>query len=359
MKIGFVFTFVFVITGAIIGAGFASGREVLSFFSQYGFLSLIFILFAGLLFYLVFYVFAKIGNKLKPNSISDLTKNIFGKASIIVDLVFILSSFITLSSMLAGVDSTMKIVFSEKYIFPIVSILTCFIVVLLLNYGIKKIFKFTDMVMPFLFGTILIFTLAFLLFGQKQQINYSSFNHSAFSLGISPILYVSMNTFCNIFLIAKAGSYMDNKKVKLGSIICASILTFCIFAVGLCILFGGDAILYSDMPMLVIAKSMGNLASSVYFVILIVAIFTTICTSAYTIVTWLNTFIANKFLCAVIVMTLGFIFSRFGFANIVDIFYPLEGAIGLIFIIMSIKYYFQNRNNNIANRKTNKKTSSK
>ena len=257
MKKNFVFTFIFVILGAIIGAGFASGREVLSFFSQYGFLSLIFVVFAGLLFFSVFYVFAKIGSDLKPNSISDLTKNIFGKASIVVDFVFIISSVITLSSMLAGVDSSMKIALEGNYVFPFASIITCIIVAILLSYGIKKIFKFTDWVMPFLFGVIVTFTLAFLLFGQKHQIDYSNFNHSIFSLGISPILYVSMNTFGNIFLIAKAGSYLRNKGIKGASIICSCILTLCIVAVCLCILFGGNEILYSDMPMFEIAKSMG------------------------------------------------------------------------------------------------------
>jgi hypothetical protein len=48
-------------------------------------------------------------------------------------------------------------------------------------------------------------------------------------------------------------------------------------------------------------------------------------------------------LCAVITLTLAFVFSRFGFATIVDIFYPIEGIFGGIFIIYAIVFYFKNK----------------
>ena len=346
MNKSFLYTFVFAVTGAIVGAGFASGREINTFFSQYGFWSLIFIALAGLLFFFVFFLFSKIGNNVKPNSITDLTTAIFGKASIIVDFVFIISSFITLSSMIAGLDSSMIIFVGKDYSFPFLSIAVCMIVAIILNFGLKKIFKFTDIIMPFLFGVIIVVALSFLLFGKREQIAYNMVNRSIFSMSISPILYVCMNTFCNIFLIAKSSVYLKKKQIALASILSSILLSFCMILVALCILFGGENVFISDMPMLSVASKIGRLAEIVYFVILIVAIFTTICTSAFAISTWLNNYISNKFLCGVIVLTLGFIFSRFGFAIIVDIFYPLEGVFSLIFIIFAFVYYIKLKHKN-------------
>ena len=97
MKNKFVFTFVMIIMAAIIGAGFSSGKEIYSFFGQYGIWSIFMVLLSAILFFYVFYIFSKLGQITKPNSISDMTEKMFGKASVFVDMIFILCSFITLS----------------------------------------------------------------------------------------------------------------------------------------------------------------------------------------------------------------------------------------------------------------------
>ena len=51
---------------------------------------------------------------------------------------------------------------------------------------------------------------------------------------------------------------------------------------------------------------------------------------------------------------LGFVFSRFGFATIVEIFYPIEGIFGGVFILYSMEYYFKNRNSSPLAKKTKK-----
>lgn len=345
MKKNFVFTFIFAVTGAIIGAGFASGKEISTFFAQYGFLSILFVVFAAILFFWVFYLFTKIGKKIKPNSVSDISKNIFGRASIIIDFLFIISSLITLSSMLAGLDSTMQITFGERYIFPFASILSCVIVAIILNFGLKKIFQFTDKIIPFMLSIIFVVAIAFLIFGAKQQVGYAQINQNIFSLSVSPILYVCMNTFGNIFLVAKTGSYLKKKQIIVSCLISCVLLVFSIFVVLLSILFGGEDIFLSDMPMLSIAYSLGTGFGTLYFITLIVAIFTTVCTTAYSISCWLNNYVPSKFLCGVIVLSLGFVFSRFGFSTIVDIFYPLEGIFGFIIIVICSVYYLKQKRN--------------
>lgn len=343
MNKNFIYTFVFAITGAIVGAGFASGREIASFFAKYGFWCIPFIFVAGALFFAVFFLFGKIGSKLRPGSVSDITKKVFGKAGIVVDVVFIISSFITLSSMLAGLDSTMQIAIGDKYVFPFVSILAAIVVVIILNYGLKKIFQFTDRIIPFMFSAIFVVVIGFLIFAGKQQVGYSQINHNIFSMGISPILYVCMNTFGNMFLIAKTSSYLKKKQIIIACLISSILLSVCILLVAICILFGGEAVFASDMPMLTIAYNLGTGFGIIYLITLFVAIFTTICTTAFAISTWLNNYISNKFVCAVIVMSIGFVFSRFGFATIVDVFYPIEGVFGLIFILICLVYLIKQR----------------
>ncbi|MBQ0017253.1 MAG: hypothetical protein KBT30_01310, partial [Clostridiales bacterium] len=49
-------------------------------------------------------------------------------------------------------------------------------------------------------------------------------------------------------------------------------------------------------------------------------------------------FINNKFTCTCIITIIGFILSRFGFSNIVEIFYPIKGAVGFVFLVACIVF---------------------
>ena len=343
MKKSFIFTFVMTILAGIIGAGFASGKEIVEFFGKAGYWAIPFLVIAGGLFFCCFYIFSWIGKIVKPKSISDLTSAVFGRAGMFVDFGFILSSFITLSSMLAGCDSIGTLVFGSGYNFCYISIITAIAVAVIVAIGLKFIYKITDFIMPVMLGMILIVLILHLFTQTPQEVSPERINFNFFSVFIYSILYVSMNSFYNIFIIAKSSEYMDKKQIGKASTIASSILFVLILLVFISILRGGDFVFMSDMPMINIASGLGSPIGIIYSIVLWLAIFTTICISAYTIVGWLGRAIKNKFMCSVIVLSLGFIFSRFGFANIVKIFYPIEGIFGLFFIIYLVVYYFKNK----------------
>ena len=333
------------ILAGIIGAGFAGGREIISFFGQKaGYWAIPFLVLAGGLFFCCFYVFSWIGKFLKPKSISDLTSAVFGKAGIFVDFGFILASFITLASMLAGCDSIGTIVFGSGYNFCYISIIVSIIVAVIVAIGLKYIYRVTDFILPVMLGMIFIVVLLHLFTQTPTEVsaeNIQKFNF--FTILIYSILYVGMNCFYNIFIIAKSSEYMNKKQIGKASIIASSILFLLILLILLSALRGGDAAFTSDMPMINVAFGLGTPIGVIYSIIFLLAIFTTICISAYTIVQWLSRAIKNKFVCSIVVLSLGFIFSRFGFTNIVNIFYPIEGAFGLFFIIYLVVFYFKNR----------------
>lgn len=344
MKKSFVFTFTMAIISAIVGAGFASGKEIFTFFAKYSFWGIPLVLICGLMFFWVFFMFSKIGQEIKPKSISDLTSKIFGKAGTMVDIAFVISSFITLSSMLAGADSAMQMTFGERYTFCYASIAICLASTVLVSFGLKHIYKMTDILIPTMLVFIMLVCGAFLFFGQHQSASPSNFSGHAFEMALSPLLYVAMNTFTNIFIIAKSGMYLDKKQTKKATILSAIMLTGMILLTLVCILLGGNDIILADMPMLKLAFSVNSFFGISYSVILFFAIFTTIIVSGYTIVAWLNNFVKSKFLCCAITMTVGFVFSRFGFSTIVSIFYPMEGIFGAIFIGYATAYYFKSKN---------------
>jgi len=344
MKSPFVFTFVMAIVGAIIGAGFVSGKEIVSFFGGTGYYALILLMLVAILFFLVLYVFAKLGKIIKPKNISDITTAMFGRGGVFVDFGFILSTFITLSSMLAGSDSIGQIMFGANYNFCYIGILTAMIVTLIVFWGLKYIYKITDIILPIMLILILFAVFIFILSQPRQVATYAVVGKNAFSAIIYVFLYVFMNTFSNIFIVAKSGQFLYKKQVGLASVVTSLVLTILVGLILVAILHGGDEIFTSDMPMLAVANSISVVFGVIYSFALWLAIFTTICVAAYTIVQWLNQYINSKFICAVITLSLGFIFSRFGFATIVDIFYPIEGIFGGVFIVYTFVFYLKNKN---------------
>ena len=55
---------VFVIFGMIVGAGFASGNEIVVFFTRFGALSYLFIAIAGVMFYFALYYYLQLSTQL-------------------------------------------------------------------------------------------------------------------------------------------------------------------------------------------------------------------------------------------------------------------------------------------------------
>lgn len=343
MKKSFIFTFIMAIVGAIVGAGFASGKEVVSFFGAYGYAGIAFVLLASILFFFCFFIFSKIGKITKAKSITDMTKAVFGKAGIFVDFGFVLCTFITLSAMLAGSDSIGQIMFADGYNFCYISILTCMIVAIVVSVGLKYIYKLTNAILPIMLVFMSVVLISFMTTSPANAVSSQNISFNGFSAVLSSVLYVSMNVFTNIFIIAKSSQYMSKKQIGLACGISAGILLLMIELILFAIFHGGDAIFTSDMPMLAMAIYLGEPFGTLYAIVLWLAIFTTICIAGYTLVEWLYNFIKNKFVCSVTILSLGFIFSRFGFSTIVDVFYRLEGIFGCLIIICFAAYYFKNR----------------
>ena len=87
--------------GAIIGAGFASGREIVSFFSHSG-LNLYSCIFCGALLFAFCFVFLLTARATNAGNFNDTTGLIAPKSKQIFSIISCLNCFIVLSAMLAG-----------------------------------------------------------------------------------------------------------------------------------------------------------------------------------------------------------------------------------------------------------------
>lgn len=332
--------FITAVLGAILGAGFASGKEIQTFFTNYGSLSYVLMLIACAIFAWAFYLFARLGRIVKPHSISDITRASLGKASFVVDIFLILSMFVTLSAMLSATDGFAQTV-DSNYTFPWASLGMVLLVILTLCSGNKSIFKTNSIVMPTVVSMIFIVLISFFAGTPKHGITIEWVQPLDLEAKgvLFAFLYAGLNTVNESFIVAKVSEKMNRKQSFIASIGCALIILLFIFLISTALINAGDDVYNSSLPMLKLAYLTNTGIGNSYGLILLLAIFSCLISTTYTITCWLKQFIKNRYICITIVVLVGFALSRLGFENIVQKIYPLKGIFGLVILSAFSLFY--------------------
>ncbi len=344
-----IFQIVSLVIGGIIGAGFASGREIVSFFGEYGLFSFVFIALACLLIGFLVYIYCQVGNILDVSSLTDLTKIIFKKHNKLLNILFIAAMFITMGGMVAGVDALGGSVISGYASSPVpyLSIISILLLIIVVSGGIKSILKADEYLAPLLIGGFILVAASYLIFnGNNVSLSESSFwqsNPFSYIKGtFSAILYASMNLIAVGVMVVKVQSDATKKQSKRAAVISLVIVSVCM---GLAMLaFLKSYVSGYDMPMIELAQQTSPILGGLYAIVIWMGIFTTLLASAFNLNNWfIKTFKTDRTFGIIVLSLLAFAFSRIGFSSIVGIFYPIEGAVGLVLIIGVYIYYRKNK----------------
>ena len=324
---------VMVILGTIIGAGFASGREIYIFFGKYGEWGILGIIISGILTGSIIYNVLKITKERNVYTYQELIKNKnlkYPKANKIVN--FIVNSFLLVSFfvMVAAFCAFMKQTFGIKqYISSTIFVLICYIV---FEKSLKGMMKINEFLVPILLVFIFFLGVKNIpsLIETKPIIKHSL----SLEFLISSILYTSYNSIILVPILISMKMYIKNEKeIKLISII-SSIF---IIILSLCIYFllstGGIIVKEIELPLIKITKKMGNNYMNIYSFVIIAAIFTSAISAGYS---YLKNISKNKkmydinliLICIIAIAT-----SYIGFSNLVQYLYPIFGILGIIQII--------------------------
>ena len=333
--------------GTIVGAGFASGREIYVYFARFGICGLLMTILAGLLFYVLGYVFLQLGKRCKVQSLSDFFKLIFGKFSPLIEIVVIFSYIIVLSAMFAGFDSLQHIVFpNSKY--PIISIISAIFCVTTVLGGISKISKLNGILLPLLIAFMgAIFISSFF----KEQLNIVTLLNMVdvdtvvYSF-ICCLIFVCSNMFLTGFVLMKTGTQTLTAVDLRATKITGGVLLILTFFASLSIITNPESAQY-DMPFVYLAFGISDVFVIMSVVILWFAIFTTSIATMLTISWWLNSYINNFLYSTTIVCVISFLLSRVGFSIIIDILYPLTGLLDIIFVSCAIYLFIKTNKTDI------------
>ena len=313
--------------GTLIGAGFASGQEISTFFNRFSEEGILGIIFSSILFGSIIFVILNISNKTNILDYQSLVKH--NKLFIALIKVF---TFICFCIMIAGIGTYVNEQYKMNFWIGTISAgLICFA---FFCFQLKGLEKINDYFVPIIIAGIVI-----LCFTSKANFDVIIFENTIFhQFGLvknwfqSMVLYFGYNSILLVPILIEMRSYHLNKKeITVLSIFTAQLLCL----TGLLIYFTLNQyypdILYTEMPALLIAKISGQRIFHYYSAVIIFAIFTTAFSSGYAFLK-LNSekyYFKNSLLICIF----GVIFARIGFSNLVNLFFPIFGYFGVLQII--------------------------
>lgn len=328
------------IIGTLIGAGFASGQEIMSFFIVYGKNSAWGLVIFALL--LALYLFCTL-DTIRQKNISTykgyLTEILPQKLSVLVETAvafFMLSSFVV---MLSGFGAVVHQTTSAPEIVGAVILSAfCFIVFSKNAEGIVNAGAYlTPVIIVFvaLIGILSIHT-------ALPTANFSAIKKITDNYIFSSFIYVSYNTLSLTPVLIGIKTFIKTKKdVILVMLFSSAILGIMAIFIWYSLVKFDKTIMYNEIPMLDIATHFGSVLSHAYTIVLFAAMLTTAASSGFGFLTSAEKLVKipykklSAFLCVLSVPL-----SQIGFASLIAHLYSFFGYIGIGVFILGIIQYF-------------------
>lgn len=318
----------------IIGAGFASGQEIVRFFSNYykgGFYG---ILTAGLLFAVIGYiVLDKVYRERIRNYDEFLFPTVGWFLGWVMEVVVVLFMFSVFCIMIAGMSGILSDKLELSYGMSAVIIAAVCMVIMMTD--IKGVVALSTMVTPLLIVGIIGVGLYIIVFRDTVVFNMAGyFRNVTDNWFFSALLYVSYNSIMSIVVMCSLQPLLKTRKTgTIGGIVGG--LSLCVIAL---ILNTAIFLFYSEagtkeFPVLSIVEKYSSHISSFYTFVLWLAMFVSAITSGYCFVdrirskAKINSKIVTLAVCILVVPI-----SSLGFSSLIFTVYPVFGYVGLFMI---------------------------
>ncbi|GAB6099648.1 membrane protein [Halanaerocella petrolearia] len=321
--------------GAIIGAGFASGQEILQFFVSYGPSGLLGIILSGFLFIFLGIAIGLVGYHIQLVDYQSLFYRLGGKViGLLADLFLTLFLLGSLIVMLAGC----KEIFNHFFNWPINLglILTIITIVITNYYGLDGVMKLNTILIPIL---ILISIVVVINLTSSFELNSSHFSLNWMPIS-SALIYSGYNLVLGMAILLPLTAKVEKKELIWGIFTGGLILGIIAFLIGYILLDFFSSVVGSEIPMLHILKVYKISLYYIYALVLWLAMITTASCNLYGLVTRLEAI--SKFRkSTLLIIILFFILPviQLSFSQLVEFVYPWLGKISLSLVVLLIVSY--------------------
>ena len=332
--------------GIVVGAGFASGQEVLRFFSVFGMRGFWGLLLAGLFFALLGWSVLQIGHEQQARSHRPVVFAALGHtAGRIMDLFITLTLFGVFTFMAAGAGA----VFEQQYGLSawLGSLLLIVLTVATILLGFGSVIRSIGIFAPVLLLAVLVISFQSLL------------RHSDFSAPLdlrtavqppiaywplSSLIYVSFNFVLAVAVLAPLGRGSQTHATRIGgAVLGGAALFLAALGIHLALLAHLPTSAQVDVPMLAIAETISPATGTFYGWIILAEVYTSAVGSLYGFTARITDSLGVPFgATALWSGLLALAVSRLGFTTLVETLLPFTGLLGL-FLVGGLSFWFLRR----------------
>lgn len=326
----------FLILGTMIGAGYASGRELWQFFGDESALA---ILLFSMLFLVCLFVIMTLSYKLQTNHYTPVLEQLLGKkVSTVYDGMIFLYLFSTTMIMIAGGGAALEVL-KVPYWWGVAFISICLI---LLFFGGKNgLVVMNTAVIPLLIVCLLGLLIKYangaehaLAINWHKQSNW----HAAFT-------FTSLNIISLVAVLGGIGSNIKSKgEIWIACVGSAVILGSVSFLYNQSLLQVTHDIALYEIPLFALLRNYPYIVTIIMSCLLWVAIFTTAASGLFGLITRLKgKFNGPLWLLALIITGCMIPLTTLGFSTLVAVLYPIYGLLNLYFLASVLIYPILNR----------------
>lgn len=321
---------------SIIGAGFASGQEIMQFFSSYRTGGFYGIMLAGIVFAVLGSVVLRKVRAERIRSYEEFLFPTFGwRAGVVINIsvtVFMLCMFCI---MLAGSGNVLSDWLGIPYVYA--ALIMGLICLVLIMTNIRGIVTLSTFVTPILVGGVIMAGIAVFFYNETQVFLVSEYlSYISRNWFVSSLLYVSYNSIPAIVMMCGLLPYLKTQRTAMagglagGMILC---LTAFIIHAAICMLY--PAAMDKELPMLAILSSFSSSAGNLYSIVLWLAMLVSAITAGFCFADRISSSLKIKRRIAVLLTCLVAVpLSTFGFSMLISVIYPVFGYLGLYMIIV-------------------------
>jgi uncharacterized membrane protein YkvI len=330
--------------GTVVGAGFATGREILVFFTVFGGGGLAGIGVATVLFVAFGLIIMEIGSASSARSHREIIRLACGRRlGTFADLLITFFLFSALTAMFAGTGA----LFTQLHGLPTMmgGLAMAVLVGLTVLAGLSGVVKANAAAVPLLMVTVCVTCVLTLLASRTGIAFFAGTARPGGLVGNWPmtaVVYASYNLVMATAVLGPLGAQARNMSaIRCGALLGGLGLGLGSLAINLSLNGNLAAVRSIDVPMLLIAASISPLWQSAYLCAIIAVIYTTAAGSLFGLVgrltkpgQWRRTRTVVVLICiAALAM------SSIGFANLVRLLYPLIGYGGIVLLAWLVLFY--------------------
>ena len=323
-----------VYASVFLGAGFASGQELLRYFVGFGPMGVWGLVIAGLIFALVGWATLAICRREGIETYSRFMQHLLGKRlGLVMEWMVAAFLFCLFVAMLAGAGATARQAFNLS--FTVGAAVVGIFVYIVLRFDLEGMVKINVVLAPFMIIGGIIVGL-FIAFFTVAPAFAAPTRGMAIGWLISALVYASYNLVTGVPVLTATSPLATKKRDPfIGGVIGGGAITVLGLCMALPLFLHYSRIISFEIPMLMIVLHYSMAFSILYLGVLIAALVTTAACNGFAVVQWIATHTGmKKPRAAALLCIAGVLAAHVGFSNIVRYVYPLFGLLGLFMIIV-------------------------